>query len=121
ALALPSRSSVRLASGRQRVSGRLRAGRVDQWSVRRQLQLAPADLVSAQLPADRSAAEVPLLSRRGLPNRVSDGFGPHAQPVGDLTRALAPAGRAVSPRCKREATVQRRRRAVPNRSALARP
>ena len=39
--------------------------------VRRQFQLARADLVPGQLPADRVAAEVPSLLRRRLQGRVS--------------------------------------------------
>ena len=42
--------------GGQRLHRRLRAGRVDQRPVRRQLQLARPDLVPGQLPADRGAA-----------------------------------------------------------------
>ena len=53
---------------------RLRAGRVDQRDVRRQLQLARADLVPAELPAGQLAAEVPRVLRRrlhgGVPDRV---------------------------------------------------
>ncbi len=43
---------------------RLRAGRVDERPVRRQLELARAGLVPDQLPAHRSAARLPPLPRR---------------------------------------------------------
>ena len=43
-------------AGRQRLHRRLRAGRVDQRPVRRQLQLARPDLDAGQLPAHRGAA-----------------------------------------------------------------
>ena len=55
---------------------RLRAGRVDERPLRRQLELARADLVPDQLPADRGAAEVPPLLRRRFPGRVPDRLGP---------------------------------------------
>ena len=60
----PSRRAVPLHRGRHRASRGLRAGRVDDRAVRRQLELARADLVSGQLPAHRVAAEVPPLPRR---------------------------------------------------------
>ena len=59
--------------------------------VRRQLQLARADLVSGELPADRVAAEVPPLPRRRLQGRVPHRLGPDDDPVGGRRRALAPA------------------------------
>ena len=59
---------------------RLRAGRVRHRPVRRQLQLARADLVPGQLPDHRVAAEVPSLLRRRLQGRVPDRLGPvHAR------------------------------------------
>ena len=74
AVARAPRSSLHPRRRRRRSSRGLRAGRVDQRAVRRQLQLARAGLVSGQLPADRSAAEVPLLFRQrpqgGVPDRV---------------------------------------------------
>ena len=48
------------------------AGGVGQRPVRRQLQLARADLVPGQLSADRVAAEVPSLLRRRLQGRMPD-------------------------------------------------
>ena len=52
------------AGQRHRISRGLRAGRIDHRAVRRQFQLARADLVPGQLSADRVAAEVSLLLRR---------------------------------------------------------
>ena len=53
----------------------LPAGRVRHRPVRRQLQLARADLVPGQLPDHRVAAEVPPLLRRRLQGRVPDRLG----------------------------------------------
>ncbi len=78
------------------VPRRLRAGRVDQRPLRRQLELARPGLVPAQLPADRGAAEVPLLPGRRVHGRVPDGLGHDADALGVLARALAPAGRRSS-------------------------
>ena len=52
-----------------------------QRPVRRQLQLARADLVPGQLPAHRVAAEVPPLLRRRLQGRVPDRLGQLADPL----------------------------------------
>ncbi len=63
---------------------RLRAGRVDERPLRRQLELARPDLVPDQLPARRDAPRLPPLPRRRLQGRVPDRLGP---------RAVARAGR----------------------------
>ena len=55
--------------------GRLRAGRVADRALRRQLELARAGLVPDQLPADRGAPEVPPLLRRRLHGGVPDRLG----------------------------------------------
>ena len=105
--------STRTSSSRRTASARCRAGiathpyvlrvngkehRVDyepaestHRPVRRQLELARADLVSGQLPADRIAAEVPPLLRRRLQGRVPDRFGQHAdlwEVAAELSRRL---------------------------------
>ena len=49
---------------RRRASRRLRARRVEHRPVRRQLELARADLVPGELPADRGARALPPLLRR---------------------------------------------------------
>ena len=56
--------------------GRLRAGRVDDRPLRRQLELARADLVPGELPARRVAAAFPLLPGRRLHRGVPDRFRP---------------------------------------------
>ena len=68
-----ARASVRRSTcnGHDAV-GRLSAGRIGLRPVRRQLELARADLVPGQLPAHRVAAEVPPLLRRRLQGRVPD-------------------------------------------------
>ena len=61
---------------RHRLRRPLRAGRVAQRPVRRQLELARPGLVPDELPADRGAAEVPPLLRRRLHGGVPDRLGP---------------------------------------------
>ena len=101
----------------------LRAGGVDHRAVRRQLELARADLVPDQLPAGRGAAEVPPLLRRRLHRRVPDRLG-----ADDDARARWPT--EISRRLTSD--LSRRRRAAggrcsattelfQTRSALARP
>ena len=112
---------VRAPRERHRTSRGLRAGGVDDGSVRRQLELAWAHLVSRQLPVDRVPAEVPSLPRRWLHRGVSDGLGHHADALGRGGRALAPPLADVPPGCPRASADQRHPRQVPHRSALARP
>ncbi len=98
AVALPSGAPVRAQAGRRGVPRRLRAGGVDERAVRRQLELARPGVVSAELPADRSAAALPLLPGRRLHGRVPDGLGPHADAVADRARPLTAPGEPVPPR-----------------------
>ena len=69
--ALSPRSSVRSAREWPRKSRGVRAGRIDHRAVRRQFELARADLVSGELSADRVAAEVSSLFWRRFQSRVS--------------------------------------------------
>ena len=83
--------------------------------LRRQLELARADLVPGQLPADRVAAEVPPLLRRRLQGRVPDRLRQHD----DALARSPPSSRAGLSRIfLRDANgrrpVLRRRRAVPD-------
>ena len=55
-----------------RATHRLRAGRIDHVDVRRQLQLAGADLVPAQLPAHQRPRSLRPVLRRRPPVRVPD-------------------------------------------------
>ena len=90
-------------------------------ALRRQLELARAGVVPAQLPADRGAAEAPLLSRRRLQGRMPDGLGARVHAVGGDDRADAPPDRRCSRATRRPPAGQRRPRQVPERPALARP
>ena len=65
-----------------RAPRRLRARRVVHRPLRRQLELAGADLVPRELPHHRVAPEVPPLLRRLVPGRVPDGLGTRARPCG---------------------------------------
>ena len=80
-----SRSTSKAASTASITSRRNR-----QRAIRRQLQLARAGLVSAQLPDRRGAAEVSLLSRATTSRWRSDGLGPRADALGDRDGTLAP-------------------------------
>ena len=82
ALEVPRCQPVRAQRRRREFPRRLRTGRIDQRLVRRKLQLARTDLVSAQLPADRVAAEIPLLLGRRVQDRVSDRIGNDADTCG---------------------------------------
>src|SRR5262249_28513589 len=101
---------------RPRAPGRLRAGRIVERPVRRQLQLARPDLVPAQLLANRIAAEVRPLPRAGLPRRDAGGQPARAPPPRARGRAVAPAPQDLRPRRDRTPAGLRRRR-----EAAARP
>src|SRR5262249_41342723 len=90
ALALPPGSSLRAAFGRHGSPRRLRARRVVERSLRRQLELARPRLVPHELPADRVAPEVPLLLRRCPEGPVSDGLDEPAQSLAGRDRAVPP-------------------------------
>ena len=72
ALQVPRGPSLRVRLRRRHAGREVSAGGVGQRRVRRQLQLARADLVPGQLSADRVAAEVPSLLRRRLQDRMPD-------------------------------------------------
>ena len=101
---------------------RLRAGRVDERPLRRQLELARAGLVPDQLPARRGAARLPPLPRRRLPRRVPDRVGPRADArARSPTSSPAGSSRSSSTATDGRRPVLRRLRAVPGRPGLARP
>ena len=72
AVEVPRRTPAAGVGRRHQRDTRLRARRVDQRALRRQLELARAGLVPDQLPADRDVARLPPLPRRRLHGRVSD-------------------------------------------------
>ncbi len=92
-------------------TGGLRTGRIAHRPVRRQLQLARAGVVPAELPDHRIAAEVPPLPGRripgGVPVAVGQADAPGGRGGGDFAAAVA----AVSPGRNRKAP---RSRAVRN-------
>ena len=67
---------------------RLRAGRVDDVDVRRQLQLAGPDLVPAQLPADQRPRSLRPLLRRRPPLEYPTGSGHDARASTDIAADL---------------------------------
>ena len=110
-----------LAGGRRRTSRRVRAGRVEDGDLRRQLELARADLVSGQLPHHRSAAALPSLLRQRLQGGVPDRLRPHAHAVGSGGGDLAashpdlPQGRR---RCAAVSTARSRATSTTPRGAI---
>ena len=66
------RRAVQPDRRRARASRRLRAGRIVERALRRQFELARADLVSGQLPAGRSRCRSSPLPGRRLPRGVPD-------------------------------------------------
>src|SRR6266545_245046 len=80
--------AVRGGPRRQRVPRGLRAGRVGHRYLRRQLQLARADLVPGQLPAHRGAAAVQPVLRRPPAGGVPDRLGQEALARGDRRRPV---------------------------------
>ena len=71
AVEISRRASARHRPRRRGRAARLRAGRIDVATLRRQLELAWAGLVSGQPPDHRGAARLPPLSRRHVDRRVS--------------------------------------------------
>ena len=70
--------ALRIGGQRHDVPRRVRPCGIDQWDLRRELELARAGLVPDQLPDDRVTAEVPSLPRQrfpcGVPDRLRDGI-----------------------------------------------
>ena len=101
----------------------LRAGRVVQPDLRRQLELAGAGLVPGQLPDGRGPARVPPLLRRDPDRRAARadraGWRRSSEAADEIARRLA-AIFLRDPATGRRAGL-RRRRVLPDRSPLARP
>src|SRR5262249_10494434 len=121
ALPLSPRPSVCVGPRRYGSPRRLRARRIVERTLRRELELARPGLVPPELPPDLGAAEVPLLLRRHAEGGVSDGLDDRAQSLAGRHRAVAAADALVSTRRGRPAACVRRHREVPTRPALARP
>src|SRR5262249_50979291 len=115
----PSRSPLCSTGERQRLPCRLRAGRIVHRAVRREFQLARADLVPRQLSADRIVAEIPSLSRRRLPGRVPHRFRPDDDIVGGRGRTLAPYDADLPEGTRRTTASTRYERHLSRRSELA--
>ena len=109
AVALSQGPSVRVAARRPRLRGSLRAGRVRQRAVRRQLELARPGLVPDELPDHRGAQALSPLLRRQPPGRVPDRLGQAHGPRAGRRRARAPARLAVLARRERSPAVSRGR------------
>ena len=112
-------ASVRALGGGDHGQHRLRARRVHHGPVRRELQLARADLVPAELPGDqRPGAVLPVLRRR-LHRRVPDRVREPADAGQGGRRPAGPAHLDLHPRARRPAAVLRRDCAFAVRSGLA--
>ena len=118
-LRLPPRASLRARGRRRPGRDRLRAGRVDHRDVRRQLQLARAGVVPAQLPADQRARALPPVLRRRAHRRVPDG-GPAGHPRQGRRRPAPAAHRPLPRRAGRAAALLRLGRPPPARPRLER-
>ena len=90
-LARPPRSSLRLPRRQRRTPRRLRSGRRNELSLRRQLELARADLVPDQLPDRRSAGALSPFLRRFVQGRMPDRFRKHDDAQASRPRTFAPA------------------------------
>ena len=108
AVGLPPRPPLRARRRGHHGDDRLRAGRVDDGDVRRQLQLARAAVDPAQLPRrQRARALLPVLRRR-LRGRVPDRQRHDADARQDRRRPPRAARLAVPRRRRRAAAVVRR-------------
>ena len=113
---LPSRPPVRARRRGVHRHDRLRARRVHHDHVRRQLQLAGAALVPAQLPGHQRAGALPPVLRRRAHRRVPDRLGEPAAPRRDRRRPAGPADLDLPRRPGRAAALLRL-----GRAAAARP
>ena len=86
------------ARGRRGSVDRLRAGRVDDVDVRRQLELARADLDAGQLPRDPPVRHLPAVLRRRLQGRVPDRLGRAAHVRRDRAGSRRPDHRDLAAR-----------------------
>ena len=119
AVATPPRPAVqRDGRGRHR-DRRLRARRVDDRPVRRELQLARSGLVPGQLPVHRVAAALGRRPRRDVHGRVPDGFRSPASPARRRARPGHAAGRHLVARCRGSAARVPRLRSLRDRPGMA--
>ena len=106
---LPPGPSVRAFGGGDHGQHRLRARRVHHGDVRRQLQLARAGLVPAELPGDQRPGAVPPVLRRRLHHRVPDRVRDPADAGQGGRRPAGAADLDLHPGARRPAAVLRRR------------
>jgi hypothetical protein len=119
-VAFSSRAPVFARRRRTDVFDRLRTRRIVECALRGKLELARTGVVPDQLFADRSAAEISSLFRGRSAGRGAHGLGKRDHAVGGCERDRAPAHWDLHARCGRPAAGPRRRRTIPNRSAVAR-
>src|SRR5205823_12585169 len=122
ALSIPPRPPVRprRAGERTRVRARLRARRIDRRAVRRQFQLAGADLVPPQLPRDRRAPPPARRPRRRVHGRAPDRLRTARPSRHRGGRPRAPPPPPLPPRRQRPPAPLGVVRALPGGSRLAR-
>src|SRR2546421_6957381 len=120
-VAPPPGGAVRPHPERRGAPGGVRAGRVHERALRRQLELARAGLVPRELPSDRVAPEVSSLLRRRHEGPVPDGLRPAAEPLAGGRGALAAAHADLPARQGRPPARAWGDGEVPERSPLARP
>src|SRR5439155_11638336 len=110
------RASLHSAGGERRILSALRAGRVGQLAVWRELELARADLVSDQLSADRGAGALPSSLREIAQGRMSHGLGYLHGPGRSGARARGASLPHLSAGCHGAAPVSRRRASLRGQS-----
>ena len=117
----PRRASLRVQCRRAGIPRRLPAGRIRLRHVRRQLQLARADLDARQRPHHPRVAPVLRLLRERLHRRMSHGLGPADEPVPGRRGDRAPPRQHLPEGQFRPPAGVRGNAEVPGGSALARP
>ena len=121
AVALSRRASLCLFGAGPGISGELPAGGIGQRHVRRQLQLARADLDAGQRADHPRAAALLCVLRRQLQDRMPDRLGQLDEPVRGCPRNRQSADPHLSARRNRPAAGVRRGREISERPPLAGP
>src|SRR4051794_39795745 len=120
AVTLSRRTSLHLLGGRPGVSRRISTSRIGYRNVRRQFQLARADLDAGQRANHPFPTSLLRLLWRQLQNRMSNWLREIDEPVRGSARDRPAADFYLLARCRRAPTGLWRDREVPKRSALAR-
>ena len=121
AVALPPRAPARRPAPGRRGAHRIRAGRVEERGLRRQLELAGPGLVPAELPGGGVAPAPARRARGGVQGGAAHRIGRPGEPRAGGRRARTPAASAVPPRRAWPPPGSRGDGALPERPGVARP